>query len=511
MSCRRVYVIDPRTRRTVDGLSLHKRTGQHYSLKAGQRKYWGTDRIAAIDEYQASLDRHPLRVPTDREALQELWWAGIEVDEDEVTPEQLSLAKQGKFVADNEWIDSNPTHPLSIFMVTGKWPKDANGRLVEFPSSKPRQAVPLPKEPVNPDGLRTLAKAGEQWKEDKSEGEDALKSRTIGDYLRYWDEFVVIARRHGVTELAQLDKAFFKAYRSKVIAEAEGSPTYYSNRFRCIKAILRHTLIENDPAGVDEAKAGYIMLALKTLKCKITTAENRYITADGLHAVLRVCDELTLSDESKLVVELSRERKGSSKYQSLVSQIRRAKEQRFFGIQFRAIYLMAVNCMFYPVDLATIPLEAVNFENGHVHFRRGKKDRVRVGLLLPATMEALKKWMAVRTSASHRLFVNSVGTPWTKQKLHDRLQDHKAMAKVIGTPMTALDGKETDEEKDNLTWKAFRKGGYRAALQDQRVDLYTAKILAGHETGITESYVDGNPERCRIAAEAIGHFYGLAS
>ena len=64
----------------------------------------------------------------------------------------------------------------------------------------------------------------------------------------------------------------------------------------------------------------------------------------------------------------------------------------------------------------------------------------------------------------------------------------------------------TDED---LTFKAFRKGGYEAALRDPHVDLYTAKILAGHATGITDSYVDANPERCRLAVESIGRVYGL--
>jgi hypothetical protein len=64
-------------------------------------------------------------------------------------------------------------------------------------------------------------------------------------------------------------------------------------------------------------------------------------------------------------------------------------------------------------------------------------------------------------------------------------------------------------ENGSLSWKAFQKRRHQAALQDQSVDQYTAKILAGHQTGITDSYVDANPERCRLAVASIGEFYGL--
>jgi len=46
-------------------------------------------------------------------------------------------------------------------------------------------------------------------------------------------------------------------------------------------------------------------------------------------------------------------------------------------------------------------------------------------------------------------------------------------------------------------------------LQDEDVDLYTAKILAGHRTGITNAYVKANPKRVRKAVASIGRVYGL--
>jgi integrase len=160
-------------------------------------------------------------------------------------------------------------------------------------------------------------------------------------------------------------------------------------------------------------------------------------------------------------------------------------------VQIRALYLLAINCMFYPVDLGTIPRAAVNLESGHLVFRRGKNSQPRVGFLLPETINAIKAWLALRTDASPLLFVNTAGSAWTRKTLHSNLAKHKRAAKL---------------PKD-LTWKAFRKGAYTAALADPSVDIFTAKILAGHATGITDDYVEANPERCRKAVEAISRHY----
>jgi hypothetical protein len=140
-----------------------------------------------------------------------------------------------------------------------------------------------PKPTVNADGIRTLEEAGEQWKTDKLESDKTPKRTTIRDYLANWNEFVAIARRLGVTEIGQFDKALIRKYRSKIMQASDGSPNFYSNRFRHVKAILRHTLVENDAAGVDESKAGYILLALRMLKTKTTKAGNRYLSRDGFH------------------------------------------------------------------------------------------------------------------------------------------------------------------------------------------------------------------------------------
>lgn len=474
----RKYVRDPRTNQQLDGLSVHKPTRQYYSLdKRGQRTYWGNDLIRAIDDFRSSLHLGPLRSMTDDEALMRLTWAGL--DDATVTPELLKLAKQNRFVVNNDWLASNPDKPLAVFVKTGKMPK------------LKQESAPK----VNPNGIRTLKQAGPQW---ATERISEVQPRTIKDYLTNWDEFVTIARHHKVVDIAQVDKDFIRKYRTKIKRDANGSDNYYSNRFRRVKAILRHILTEHDVADIDERRTGYIRDSLQMLKTKVTKAPNRDVTKDELHTLLSVCDVLASTNTDVLQRRLEKTKNFSSEFQSLTAKIGKAQVRRYLGIQFRAIYLMSVNCMFYPVDIASIPTKAVNFDNGHVHFRRGKKNTVRVGLLLPQTLRALKEWLDLREDYSNHLFVNTIRTAWTRDKLYDRLQDHKQLAEEMGKPLA----------KD-LCWKPFRKGGYTAALQDQRVDQYTAKILAGQSTGITDSYVDANPERCRLAVDSIGKVYEI--
>lgn len=102
----RSYVQDVKGK-TVDGLSSHRPSGRYYSIdKGGQRKYWGRDKDRAIDRYRAGLKLWPFRQTTDEDATYRLVEAGI--DEDDINPELSRMAKQNRFVFNNDWIEVNP-------------------------------------------------------------------------------------------------------------------------------------------------------------------------------------------------------------------------------------------------------------------------------------------------------------------------------------------------------------------------------------------------------------------
>jgi hypothetical protein len=94
-------------------LSLHKPTGQYYSIpKTGQRTYWGADRIDAIDRYRESLNLGPFRKLTNAEALERLDWE--DVNEEQATPDLIAMAKRNRLAVNNDWLASNPLHPIIL-------------------------------------------------------------------------------------------------------------------------------------------------------------------------------------------------------------------------------------------------------------------------------------------------------------------------------------------------------------------------------------------------------------
>ena len=181
----RSYVQDAKGK-TLDGLSLHQVSGRYYSInKDGQRDYWGRDKGTAIERYRVSLEPHPLRQMTDDEAVQELCAAGLDLDD--ITTELIRIAKRSRFIFNNNWIDTNPNHPLAVLAKTGSMPR------------RPRSE---PKPEVNPDGIRWLTQVGPQWQSDKNASPKPPKDRTIRDYLHYFNDFVVIARPPCVIAIA---------------------------------------------------------------------------------------------------------------------------------------------------------------------------------------------------------------------------------------------------------------------------------------------------------------------
>lgn len=333
------------------------------------------------------------------------------------------------------------------------------------------------------------------WEKDKTE--EGRGKRYISETKRDYREFCRLLKHDRVILLRQLtDKQPIKLYRSKIKRNGNGSDCYYSSRFRRVKALLNHVLAEHDL--VPSAESAAIRENVRLLKCKTTKSDNRPITPDELHALLAACDRLAATDVNALKKRVREYRPKSAQHQELCGKIRQAQNARFLGIQFKAAYLIAANCMFYPTDIGTIPLSAVDLATGHVKFRRKKKNTPRAGLLFEETIQALKPWLAIRPGNSPNLFMTTTGSEWNKQSVMKQLNRHKEISAELGKPLAA-----------DLSFSSLRDGGYAAALLDPHVDLYTAKVMSGHATGITDSYVDAQPERCRLAAESIRrHYFG---
>ena len=342
-------------------------------------------------------------------------------------------------------------------------------------------------------GHSPLSKAVNHWITDKT---GKVGEGYRDETRRSWREFARILRAHHVTDLCQLEeKRVWRAYRSAIETDAKRStkPEYYADvRYRRVKAVLNHLLTEFD--FVTPETAAIIKSNMLLLKGKGTEPTgNRPITPDELRGLLAVCDQLATTDPSTIKDQISKTTRGTTAYQQWAGRLRQVSNARYLGVQYRALYLTALSCMFGATDIATIPRFAVNLENGHVSFSRRKKNTLRIGLLSPEAIEAVKIWLDYRTDSSSLLFVNVRGNPWNQNSIKGRIDDHKEAADL----------------SEDLTFRALRKGGYAAALLDPHVDIYTAKIMAGHKTGITDRYVTAQPGRCRLAMESIRrHYFG---
>ena len=439
--------------RSRRGLCFHKASKRYYVTDSisGREIYFGKDPEQAENRY------HTWRYVTDADFRNSI--------------DQVRQAE--------------PVRPI----MTAMPPDNYVGRLqAKIVSQYANKVTPAPTSGHSP-----LAKLVNRWIEDKV-GKVGKGYRD--EIRRSWREFARILRVIHVTDLDQLgDKKHWRAYRTAIEAAAERSPkpAYFADvKYRRVKAVMNHLLTEFD--FVPPQTAAIIKSNMLLLKGTTTEpTENRPITPDELHGLLAACDQLAATDPSTIKQQISKTEKGSITYQRLAGRLRQVDNAKYLGIQYKAIYLSALSCMFGATDIATITRSAVDFENGHIRFSRKKKNTPRVGLLLPEAIEAVKAWMEYRTDDSPLLFVNTRGNAWNQNSIKGQLDKHK----------------ETAEISDDVTFGAFRDGGYAAALLDPHVDVYTAKIMAGHKTGITDRYVTAQPERCRLAMESIRrHYFG---
>ena len=385
-------------------------------------------------------------------------------------------ASTAKVIVNPKHLQEYPDSPLSTFVRTGKLPE-------------PEPPADIPNRDSD---VRTLTDCLKVWRENKT---GQLRPRTIDDYTASWTEFVKIMKRLSITDLNQVDKAALREYRSRIKRK-----TTDTSRLARVKAIIRHVMSECDIFGVDEQRQGYLIVSLGLLKTKVSKGTIRLLKPDELKALLRVCDQETAKarkDIDRLNATIAKARRGSPEFQTLAGKLLQARHRLYLSVQAKAVYLVSVNLLYYPCDTGRLPVDAVDLASGVVMYDREKTDTPRVGLLLNATVKAIRAWIKVRQEYGvddrETLFLTTIGTPWGKKSVGQLLDRHKRLADL----------------PDDLTPKCFCKGGYDAALQDEDVDLYTAKILAGHRTGITNAYVKANPKRVRKAVASIGRVYGL--
>lgn len=160
--------------------------------------------------------------------------------------------------------------------------------------------------------------------------------------------------------------------------------------------------------------------------------------------------------------------------------------------KWRAILLTSLNCCFYGVDVRTLPKKAIEFDRSVIVFDRGKKMQPRVAVLWDRTTEALRAYLEAEPHEQDVVFITQYGGPYTGQGLRNAWRYLRAK---VGLP--------ADVELAHI-----RDGAYTNAIAGG-ADVLHAQILAGHKSGIKDSYIKRNPRMVQDACRAIElHYFG---
>ena len=151
-----------------------------------------------------------------------------------------------------------------------------------------------------------------------------------------------------------------------------------------------------------------------------------------------------------------------------------------------AMLLMSLNCCMYAGEVAALDWTDINFQATALITRRPKTGVVRVAMLWPETVAALRQLPA------------DDGPPFrtkTTRMQHTYQSAYKAFKAL-----------RTEAQLPSVQFSQIRDGAYTAAVQ-AGTDLNSCKLLAGHATGIPDRYVKRGPQMVAAACDAIRHAY----
>lgn len=160
------------------------------------------------------------------------------------------------------------------------------------------------------------------------------------------------------------------------------------------------------------------------------------------------------------------------------------------GTMWESMLVVMLNLCYYPIDIRTLSIDAINLDTGVVMFQRAKKRTTRVGILWERARALLRQWMDSNITTEH-VYLSNYGTPFTAQGLRNSF---RRLRKKSGLgPDVIMD--------------RIRDGAYTAAIQGTESEKQ-AKIIAGHRfSGETDAYVKRHPRMVAEACKAIEKFY----
>jgi integrase len=159
----------------------------------------------------------------------------------------------------------------------------------------------------------------------------------------------------------------------------------------------------------------------------------------------------------------------------------------------RCLLLVGLNASYYAVDLARLPVDAVNLADGIIRFDRAKTGgTTRVCVLWPETVKAIKAYQAAHPHNAKTLFVSRTGRALDRNVILSRFA---ALRDAAGVP-------------DSVTFSHLRDGA--TCAQDAGVSGELIDCQLGHKLpGQRDKYIKRSPASVRPVADAMHkHYFG---
>lgn len=300
----------------------------------------------------------------------------------------------------------------------------------------------------------TLQAIGQLYQDDKR---SSMTLKEWSNSKTWWSEFVEIT---GAKCVRNLDHERFRKYRNTILTKMKDhqhSNAWARSRFGKVKSIINHASAE-----------------------------------------------MELGKEDRAVLQLRSLLKQPPKPAPHPIDILPAEFKKILGKADsweRALFLMAMNCAYYPIDCKRLRWSMINIERGTVRFDREKatgraKAAVpRVAVLWKRTLDALKKL----PRGHEHVFILPVGESVARGPIHtETIARHFAAACA-----------RTDIKK-KLTFANLRDSALTAAAEstDPAVPVQQYHVLAGHVAkGVDDSYISRNPRFVETACRAIERRY----
>lgn len=197
-----------------------------------------------------------------------------------------------------------------------------------------------------------------------------------------WDRFGKIVK---VKTILEIDKTHINKYYNNIYKKYQSgwSTTWIKGYFERIKRVLNSATIDLDHP-------------------------------DDIIEVLRLCRNKLKSPRQ--IVQNPPYRIKKSEFKKLLDGS---------NTEMKAMWLLSMNCAYYAVDVATVPLSAFDWDEKTVVFRRGKTEARgkghRAAVLWDITIDALKKYIEDNKKRKREtLFVSCYGSPYVEGRIRKK-------------------------------------------------------------------------------------------